>query len=1009
MLPIRLTIEGFYSYQEKQTIDFETLTEAGLFGIFGSVGSGKSSILEAISFVLYGATERLDSGDRRAYNMLNLKSDKALIDFEFRITATEHYRFTATWKRRKKDYGTTSTIERMAYKWEDEAWVPLASANAEAVLGLKYDNFKRTVIIPQGKFKEFLELTKAPRMEMLKEIFNLYQYDFAFPVKQLSIRNLEAIQRNEGILSQYAAYHAGDIQLKETALQELSTLVAEKRTAVSQAQGSFDQLHALKALHEQKEQVATKLHALEEQSESFKQRKERLGRYQLAQVQFKGLLDQQKYYRTQVGESEQQLSRYRQEQSLALDLWKQQEADLEQLNLDYQKTASWKEALQQLDNLLALRNYQEQYNTIAQRVANGQQFVDKEQGEYTRLSESISKLEAALIIQKKDKPDPELLLALTEWYRKQEQLEERKRLNRDSLRENTDLIKGLDETLAQKGIPAEGWEAHLDALKKQVQQRNETLAGLQLQAELAKYRQEIIDGKPCPLCGSEVHHELTHAEDITQAMSDARKGLLEAEEQLQAQQLARIAIATMQEQRLAYAKTEQQLQMQASELQTLQEVHDALFIWQDQFDREDGPKREAYQARIRASEDLIRQSEQELIQQRSQQQACLEKRDTFRQKVQELTAAAQQIKGAMELLQDKMKAVDTSSWQEKDNAGLQALAQQISEQISQTETRYQQLTQTLQQQKEVLARLETSILMQEQQDQKLQEQLLNINTALANTLTQAPFETLEEVILLLEQALDTAQEQAAIDVYDKDLHAAELQLQQLNLQMGTAIFEEAVYSQAVNELNIAKEQLQQHSEEQVLLQKEIETLKRLVQEKRTYEQEQEALQLRAADLKVMSNMFQANGFVEYISEMYLQNLCSVANERFHRLTRNQLSLIYEADKGFEIMDYLNGGKTRSVKTLSGGQSFQAALCLALALAESIQSLNRFDKNFFFIDEGFGTLDKESIEIVFQTLEQLYKEHRVVGIISHVEELQERIPRYAQVIKDPERGSIVILN
>jgi exonuclease SbcC len=83
MLPLYLSIKGLYSYQSKQEIDFTKLTEAGLFGIFGKVGSGKSSILEAISMALYGETERLNKSDSRGYNMLNLKSDAAEIVFEF--------------------------------------------------------------------------------------------------------------------------------------------------------------------------------------------------------------------------------------------------------------------------------------------------------------------------------------------------------------------------------------------------------------------------------------------------------------------------------------------------------------------------------------------------------------------------------------------------------------------------------------------------------------------------------------------------------------------------------------------------------------------------------------------------------------------------------------------------------------------------------------------------------------------------------------------------------------
>ena len=83
MIPVFLTIEGLYSYQKKQVVDFARLTEAGLFGIFGTVGSGKSSILEAISYVLYDRIERLSKADKRSYNMMNLRSDRMYIEFDF--------------------------------------------------------------------------------------------------------------------------------------------------------------------------------------------------------------------------------------------------------------------------------------------------------------------------------------------------------------------------------------------------------------------------------------------------------------------------------------------------------------------------------------------------------------------------------------------------------------------------------------------------------------------------------------------------------------------------------------------------------------------------------------------------------------------------------------------------------------------------------------------------------------------------------------------------------------
>ena len=179
-------------------------------------------------------------------------------------------------------------------------------------------------------------------------------------------------------------------------------------------------------------------------------------------------------------------------------------------------------------------------------------------------------------------------------------------------------------------------------------------------------------------------------------------------------------------------------------------------------------------------------------------------------------------------------------------------------------------------------------------------------------------------------------------------------------------------------------------------------------QKETHLIEYDKLKFRLENLSVLAKMFNGNGFVNYVSSIYLNNLADIANRRFHRMTKHQLSLKINSNNEFEVIDYLNNGATRSVKTLSGGQGFQASLCLALSLAESVHSLNMSGKNFFFIDEGFGTQDAESVSIVFETLQSLKKENRIVGIISHVSELQERIPRSITIEKNDETGSSVRL-
>ena len=189
MLPILLTIKGFYSYQKKQTINFEKLTQGGLFGIFGVVGSGKSSILEAIIFALYGDTDRLNLRENRGYNMLNLQCKEAKIEFEFQNYQQKHFRFEVSWSRNSKNHQKTTPFQRLAYQKIDEQWVPLDSNDPTEIIGLSYENFKKTIIIPQGQFKDFLELGDKDRSDMMKQIFKLQAFDLSDKVGKFYTQN----------------------------------------------------------------------------------------------------------------------------------------------------------------------------------------------------------------------------------------------------------------------------------------------------------------------------------------------------------------------------------------------------------------------------------------------------------------------------------------------------------------------------------------------------------------------------------------------------------------------------------------------------------------------------------------------------------------------------------------------------------------------------------------------------------------------------------------------------
>ena len=219
MIPIQLTLEGLYSYQERQTIDFTGLTEAGLFGIFGAVGSGKSSILEAISFALYGETERLNARDRRAYNMMNLKANNSFMRFDFINHDNKIFRVEREFKRNSKKFEDVKPSSVTFYENQNEKWVPLDHSDCEKIIGLSYANFKRTIIIPQGQFKEFLELGAAERTNMMKEIFNLQQYDLQNNTAVLNSKNRSELDQLEGQLKGFEDINEEHISVQNELLK----------------------------------------------------------------------------------------------------------------------------------------------------------------------------------------------------------------------------------------------------------------------------------------------------------------------------------------------------------------------------------------------------------------------------------------------------------------------------------------------------------------------------------------------------------------------------------------------------------------------------------------------------------------------------------------------------------------------------------------------------------------------------------------------------------------------
>jgi len=194
------------------------------------------------------------------------------------------------------------------------------------------------------------------------------------------------------------------------------------------------------------------------------------------------------------------------------------------------------------------------------------------------------------------------------------------------------------------------------------------------------------------------------------------------------------------------------------------------------------------------------------------------------------------------------------------------------------------------------------------------------------------------------------------------------------------------------------------------LQNIITSMKLSIEELSELMKKKEALEKKLSLLNDLSRLVEGNKFVEFVAMSQLKYIAREASRKLKSITKDRYALEIDGEGNFTIRDDFNGGEIRDTSTLSGGETFLASLALALALSYQVQLKGSAPLEFFFLDEGFGTLDSELLDIVMNSLESLHSSRLSVGIISHVEELKNRVP--VKLIVSPskqgEGGSKILL-
>jgi exonuclease SbcC len=1009
MIPVELVIAGLYSYQEEQTIDFENLTSAGLFGVFGAVGSGKSSILEAITFALYNQVERLNSRDNRNYNMMNLRSNKSYIKFTFLNAANNKYKIVRSFRRNSKRHDDVKPEDAVLYQWIDNVWQPLPSTDVEPIIGLSYDNFKRTIIIPQGQFKEFIELGAKDRTQMMKEIFQLHRFDLQGKTAALYTESKSQLDQLAGSLKTFEAVSEQVISQAQENLAASEKELNELQNNFCVKEAKFNQLCALKSDMDSKQQLTASLQELLLQSDFFEERAKRLAKFETVSSVFAARVQNKKRIASDLADKKQAQLQASQELSVIKNDFEVISSQLAVLKIDYEQLPQKRELEQDLQCVGRILSLKQEQEKSYSNLKVGSEFVVNAENAIAELKKNASAIATQLIQLKTQLPNPMELLEVEQWYAAFENtcaLEQSLALRKAPLLQQqlsfqNDIGLDVDIPTAISNLDAEAKKLDVE-LESLIAQRSHLI----VQQQLQHFADAIEEGKPCPLCGALDHPAvLTIAqvdEDIKACehkIVSIKTALNEIQEQKNNINKIGQQLLSLKEQLMNIAKEEQELRNKKE-----QQIND--FKWA-QFDAHDKSKFGSVKAAFEQMTAQIKQLEENQSTSHEALEKALEKLQKANQRLEELRSNITALEAQMVQNKQLIKQINLNDW-------LEASVEAVQEEYEKCKIEHDKLAADYQKYNDKYSVLAPKLAAQSAKVDGLQEaiQTLELNLSveleqLHTLMQQYEIATEADLEELLDCGLNIVKERAAIEAYTVEIKSLRTSIARLEDKLADIVFDKSAFEVLEQEIALWKENISNQSNHVAVLKSNLATAKAALKEKEDLMREYENCSRRVENLNILKRMFDRAGFVEFASTSLLRQLCEQANIRFHRLTRNQLSLQMNDNNDFEIIDYLNEGKARSVKTLSGGQAFQVSLSLALALAESVQSNAKAEKNFFFIDEGFGTQDAESVNIVFETLMSLQKENRIVGIISHVEELKSRIPVSLNVVKDAERGSQIV--
>ena len=1045
MRPLRLEMTAFGPYPKKVILDFAVLANQSMFLITGPTGAGKTSILDAIVYALYGQTS---GGLRDGSDMRSDYADATTptsVVFEFQV-GDHRYRMERTPKQelqKKRGTGTRTVLATASIsEWIDEEWKLLATKAQEIrdyvqqIIGFRVDQFLQVVLLPQGDFRKLLVAPTSEREVLLHTIFKTSVYKRMQDVLKEELTKStvgiqDTLQKVEFLLGTYAV----------DTLQDLVALTEEERAVLGirekerkEKQEQCDVLQTAYAKYEtyanlvsRKDQYSQALVTHQEGESAHLALGEAISRWERLQEVRRSMKDYEKL---------QDIFRTDNEKLEALKTSLQSvEGSLQTLESKWKQLIAQEETYakqqEQYHQLQALQQEVERYGELVIKrtdiEASKAQQVEQQQA----LQQEITTSQAELELHRKT------LEGIKTELQNYASLGEEK-LCTSELRSWWDSLKGVVNKL-QTAWDARNLHSQQLEEERQVCKTREGLyhhnEQLLRQHQAYEVRLQVEDDSPCPVCGSLEHPQLAQApsEDIVRETVDRFRREFQASQTQVATIETKLSHSEEEVERYSkewnrlcesYPNVTEGVQrksilqlgnildnaVQAKEIETVLER----LSWWDA---------NVTETHVDKTFKLI---QQELVQGEARKLALEKSLETQKQTIQteEANVHAKQlelrtIEGQLESLQQEVQHVTTE---------MSRIETSIAPFTVET------YTAEVKDLADSLKRYEVDRKEVGEGRQKYQEKKVAL-TAEVGTLKEQQDRMAQDIEFLgkdIEQVLEA--ESITIDTFKQESYAFdELPVwketfsayhnESLRLTSLLEGVQQDLASYATVPEEIRKESVESLQQELKNLGEVIGTLKsqvtakeKTIQEIAKLEADTKELSGRRAFIFGLADL--ANGgdsgikgvsFERYVLGAILEEVLSAANLRLHDMSRGRYRLersIEEGGRGARGLDIAvfdaYTGASRPANTLSGGETFLASLGLAMGLADVIQSYaGGIHLDTMFIDEGFGTLDPDTLDVAMETLVALQSLGRLVGIISHVPELQQQIGAHLVVTKTDE--------